>query len=362
MSNSNVYNLDDIITHTETNKSIENNHSNKSVQNIKSKLSSIFTSIKNKILNFHNNYPYFIWTILSISVILTCVLVPLSFHYIEYNEYAFSRDKFGKTDTSKVLTQGRYFYPLTFDIIRFPSTYREIRFVGDSAQNIFTKDGYQIKMSISFWYKIPPESLKNIYNKYSLNYENSIINEAKLIIKNFAGSSVTGFNLELEKYINDRRNISKNIASALNIQLYDEFGIDVPIKYIQLMYIGIPDTLINQYSRTVEQIQKNQLEQNKQALEQIKAETQTIVTNIKVQTNYILNSAKIDSDRIIANSKAFADLIVSSQRGKGLKIIMDKLNITTQEETNRLVRIMSLADNKQNKIFYNMDNKIIVNS
>ena len=299
---------------------------------------------------------------LGLAILLVCIMVPLSFHYIQYNEYAFVRDKFGKTDTGKVITQGRHFYTLKYDVIRFPSTYTEVRFVDNDAQSVFTKEGYQILISISFWYKIPPESLEYIYQKYSMNYKNSIVNEAKLIIKNLAGTVNTGLNVEVERYITDRYNISQIIASVLSKQLYDEFGIDVPTKYVKLMYVGIPDSLLNQYSRTVEQTQRNQLEQNKQALELIKAETQTIVTNTKVQTDFILNSAKIDADRIVSNSKAFANNIITSQRGKGLKIIMDRLNITSQDDINRMIRIMSLTENQNNKIFYNMDNKVIVNS
>ncbi len=298
---------------------------------------------------------------LGIAILMVCIMVPLSFHYIQYNEYAFVRNKFGKTDTGEVITQGRYFYPLTHDVIRFPATYTEVRFVGDNAQSIFTKEGYQILLSISFWFKIPPESLAHIYNKYSLNYKNSIINEAKLIIKNLAGTANTGLNVELEKYITDRRNISQTIADYLSRELYNEFGIDVPTEYVKLMFIGIPNTLVSQYSRTVEQVQKNQLEQNKQALEQIKAETQTIVTNIFVQTEFILSSAKIDADRIVMNSKSLANNIVTSSRGKGLKIMMDKLNITSQDDINRFIRIMSLGENNNKRVFYNMDNQVIVN-
>jgi hypothetical protein len=298
---------------------------------------------------------------LGIAILMVCIMVPLSFHYIQYNEYAFVRNKFGKTDTGEVITQGRYFYPLTHDVIRFPATYTEVRFVGDNAQSIFTKEGYQILLSISFWFKIPPESLAHIYNKYSLNYKNSIINEAKLIIKNLAGTANTGLNVELEKYITDRRNISQTIADYLSRELYNEFGIDVPTEYVKLMFIGIPNTLVSQYSRTVEQIQKNQLEQNKQALEQIKAETQTIVTNTKVQTEFILSSAKIDADRIVMNSKSLANNIITSSRGKGLKIMMDKLNITSQDDINRFIRIMSLGENTNKRVFYNMDNQVIVN-
>ncbi len=316
----------------------------------------------NKTKEFILKYKYVLSSILALSVLLVCILVPLSFHYIHYNEYAFTRNKFGKTDTDKVLERGRYFLPLNFDIIRFSSTYNEIRFEGDNGQNIFTKDGYQIKMNLAFWYKIPSKSLKNIYNKYGLNYQNSVINEAKLIIKNFAGTATTGSNIELSKYINDRRNISKSIAEALNKELYSEFGIDVPVKYVQMMYVQIPDTLVTQYTKTVEQVQKNQLEQNKQTLEQIKAETQTLVTNIKVQSDFVLNSAKIDAEKIVLNTKAFANSIVTSQRGKGLRFLMSTLNITTQDEINKMIRIMSIGDNTNNKIFYNIDNNIIINN
>ncbi len=291
---------------------------------------------------------------------MVCVMVPFSFHYIQYNEYAFVRNKFGKTNTGNVITQGRYFYPLTYDVIRFPATYTEVQFFGNDAQSVFTKEGYQIQLSISFWFKIPPESLAHIYNKYSMNYKNSIINEAKLIIKNLAGTANTGLNVELEQYITDRRNISNIIADVLSKELYNEFKIDVPTKYVTLLFIRIPDTLINQYSRTVEQIQKNQLEQNKQALEQIKAETQTFVTNTKVQTDFILNSAKIEAERIVMNSKAFANNIVTSSRGKGLKIMMDNLNITSPDNITRMIRIMSLSESQHNKVFYNMDNKVII--
>jgi len=357
------YNLDEVVSHNAKNANMVD----------RNKPTITTTSLSDRPVITNTPKPYFSdnckfitkhivgWG-LGLATLMVCIMVPLSFHYIQYNEYAFVRDKFGKTDTGEVITQGRYFYTLKYDVIRFPSTYTEVRFVGNDAQSVFTKEGYQILLSISFWYKIPPESLGNIYRKYSLNYKNSILNEAKLIIKNLAGTANTGLNVEVERYITDRYNISQIIADVLSKQLYDEFGIDVPTKYVKLMYVSIPDSLLSQYSRTVEQIQRNQLEQNKQALELIKAETQTIVTNTKVQTDFILNSAKIDADRIVSNSKAFANNIITSQRGKGLKIIMDRLNITSQDDINRMIRIMSLTENQNNKIFYNMDNKVIVNS
>jgi hypothetical protein len=305
-----------------------------------------------------------IWlTVFSLSILLFCIMLPLSFVYIEYNEMAFNRNKFGTVDTSVVMTQGQHYLPLTHELVKFPTTFNKIAFLKSHGTDlsIFTQDGYQITIEIQFYYRLLPSNLKRVYDVYSMNYETGVINLAKLAIRELSGSADSGVYLPLQSYINNRTYIQHRYSSEVKERMKNELSIDAPTEYFKIVELGIPEDMINRYQRTVIQLQDNEVRENTQQVSLIQAETDRLVSVVDAKTNNLLQSAHIQSNFIKSNANITAQNIVNNAHIFGFKYMCDSLNITNSTDIIRLNKILNLMENPASKIFYNMPNTIIVN-
>jgi hypothetical protein len=278
--------------------------------------------------------------------------LPFSFWYIPYNSYAFDRNKFGIVDTSEVLIQGRYFRSLTHEPVFLPATYQLVEFLAahGTELTIFTFDGYQIALDIRFYYRLPKDGLASLYSKYSMNYQNAIISQAKLVIKDLAGTSssskdaIISGSISLQQYIIDRKNIQYNFALATSKRLYDTIGIEVPVKYFQLLTIHIPQNMVTQYLNTVVQKQDNLIQENQQIVAQIMAETDTMVSRINALTNYTVEYAKTRANQLVVQSQSVSNNIVISKRSEAIENIFDTLDIKDKASRQKFLKYSAILE------------------
>lgn len=295
---------------------------------------------------------------LFLATILICILIPISFWYINYDEYAFDKNNYGIVNTNKIYYQGRYFKLITHEPLIFSSTYQKMDFTGENDITIFTYDGYQISLNIVFWYRIPAENLSTIYKTYSMNYKLAVVNSAKLIIKNLAGSSgPDGLNIPLQSYVTSRTYIQNQFAQYVQINL-NLLGFDAPVKMFQLLDITIPSLMITQYLNTVLQYQDNIIQQNQQEVTKITATTTTLVSEINAKINLTLSNAVIKSNQIIINAKSEANKITQSMRSNTISTLFNNLNITDPNLKQRYIMILATMDNPNYKIIYSSNSQI----
>jgi hypothetical protein len=318
----------------------------------------------NDINNNKNNWCItFTWLFsINLTIFLLIVLLPLSFVYIEYNEMAFDRNKFGTVDTSYVLTQGRHYLPLTHELVKFPTTFNKIAFLksNNNALSIFTQDGYQISIEVQFYYRLLTNNLKLIYDTYSMNYELGVINLAKLIIRELSGSANSGVYLPLHSYINNRTYIQNKYASEVHRRMELELAIDVPIEYFKIIELDIPNDMVARYERSVIQIQDNEVKENTQVLLATEAETDKLISIIDANTTNLLRSTDIISKSIDSNANISSDNIINNANIFGFKYLCDMLNISNSSTIIKLSTSLNLLENPASKLFFNMNNNIIV--
>lgn len=300
-----------------------------------------------------------IFAMLFIGILLVCILVPLSFQYVRYNEYAFVRNKYGTVDTENVLTQGRYFRTLNYDVVKFSSTYTATQFTDDrgTSLSVFTDDGFQLDVNIVFFYRLQTSTLASIYGNFTTNYAQSIIGQATTRIKNTA----VQLHLPLSSYITNRTDIQFKLATAVKNDLETNFGVEVPIKYFSLMHINIPQALIDQNLRTVVQIQDNIIQQNRQNIVQVTAETETLVSRILASTNFVIVSSQIESNAIVSNSQSTATKILLSARSIGINQTFATLGFTNKADQERIIRLWSIMDAQNPKLIYGLQGQTLVN-
>lgn len=293
------------------------------------------------------------------TIILVCTLVPLSFNYVRYDQYAFKKNVYGSVDTTQIYQQGRYFFPIVYTMVKFPSTYQMVTLTGLS---VFTQDGFQVNVNVKFMYLLPPDNLADIYEKYSINYLSAISSIAKLTIKSLAGSVVNGSSFVLSDYVLKRGYLEGLFSQALSNALLNQIGVVMPASSFKLMFVDVPQAMINQYLQTVMQGQTNILQQQNQQVAAVISETNTMVSQTTAQVNFTLVSATIQADQLTSNTQSDANNIMISARGIGLRDMFTMLNITSQDDKTGMIEILAYLGAIEPAVYKGFSGQLIVNN
>ncbi len=289
---------------------------------------------------------------LIIGIILVCIIVPLSFHYVRYDQYAFNRNIYGSTDTTHLITQGRYFYPITHDLVTFPSTYQMVSFLNSqgTSLSVFSNEGLQFNIDVIFFYRLPSDTLGQIYNTYSTAYDSQVSNIAKAVLKNQAVS------FTLDDYANNHQYIQSQFASSLSQTLTTQLKVYTPIYNVLLLNIYYPGSVINQNLQSAIEFQNNQVQQFQQAVDLIDIETSRLLSLIWANSNITINFANTSANAIVSNAVSVSSAIVTSARALGIQNTLNALNITDPSLRDQFFQITSILDNANSpKVLFNIN-------
>jgi SPFH domain / Band 7 family len=285
-----------------------------------------------------------------ITVLIVCVTVPLSYHYIRFDQYALLQNVYGTVRLSKVYGQGTYFYPLNFGMVTFPSTYQ---FVEINAA-VFTNDGVQVVLDIVFYFRLPKERVGDIYNQFSTNYNTLVYSNAKTVIKNTAAP------LTIDMYIKNISYVEMLFANSVMKVCTESLFVDVPLDLFRLQYITIPDSILQLSLHSAFASQNNELLTLLQQVSVLQAETRRLVAVIEAQTNQTINFAANTASQIVAYSQSFAEQVQIKARGDGIYIMLNALGLqcnTTQKL--EIINALALIDNSGNTSLISPQNSVL---
>ena len=156
------------------------------------------------------------------------ILLPMTFHNLEYHEMAFfKRRSTGTINRSRVYTSGRYAIGPDGTFVKFPASLQTVDFKGLS---VWTKTeskaegaqqgaaGTAVNLDISFQYRLRPNQLSQLYSAVALTYRPFIENLATTTIKNIS----TLFTAE--EWTKDRRTIQNALLEGLDNSLNSAFA------------------------------------------------------------------------------------------------------------------------------------------
>lgn len=287
-----------------------------------------------------HNYGIGAFIIIAIVVITT---ITKSFWYVSYNEYALRKNSYNGVDITKTYEEGRYFLTLDNSLVYFPSTLQEVSF----QSSIFAENGLEFDLDITFYYKLPKNKVGKIYNKYSTNYHSRITNNAKQVTKNIASTFPVDYFLQNKSYI------EKTIANELELDLSNTIGVIVPKTFFKIIKISFPETLISKSLDTAIALQNNEIEQHKQEVDIIKADTSKLKAIIDAETSRTIEYANNEASLLVANGKSQAIQILIKARSDGINKVCNFVNITDSEEKKRLITIFAVMDNQHNVTMFN---------
>jgi len=294
-----------------------------------------------------------IYTVFIIFVIVVSCTVSLSFWYINYSQYALEKNTYTGVRLADTKEEGRYFLPLTEQMVVFPATFNEVSFVSES----FADNGLEFNIHISFFYKLPKNNIGKIYDQFSTNYHTRVVSNSKRLVKNEAAQFPVDYYLENRSYIED------TIATALEIDLMDTVYVDAPAFYFKITRIEFPASLIATSLNTAKSLQQNEVEEYLQDIDVINADTNALKAAIDANAVQTIEFANNEAVRILTTSKAQADRILLITRSNGLEHVCFNLKITTPSLKMKLVEAFAIKDNTHDpKILNDLGSGVLVGS
>lgn len=285
------------------------------------------------------------------TVLLTFIIViSISFSYIEYNEYAFKRQKSAnKVNTNKVYKNGRYVFGPDYDMITFPRDYQRVD-LNDLA--VSDSEGKSFLMDVSFYYLVKKDKLKELYSKFGTSFDSTVKSKAQSTIKNTAPL------YSIEEYLT----IRPDITTVLNTNITEELEIiwiELETSKLQLKRIELETTTIDKYLDDAIITQTEAQEIYIGEATAIRAETTRQVEEINTNSTVLTAEASAEAERIVAVAEAEADLKTSTARGEGIADIIANLSMTTATTRKTFIKLMAILDNSNLKII-DMDNSVII--
>lgn len=278
----------------------------------------------------------------------TCVLVFIIWIYIlistqpiDYYEVAFKKDTITNVvDTETVYESGRHFWGFFTSAIKFPRLYQKINLnelsVSDKKEKTFLLD-------ITFFYRLPIDSLKYLYEQFGINYLNTIESIATSIVKNMAP------NYDLEDYLKIRDTISSEINKNLTRQL-ETIWVEVEQYKFTLNAIKLEQATIDKYLTIAVQLQTNARQEYEQDAQVIRQNTTKFVEEINGEILKVQRNANAETTKIVNIANSESREIIESARNLGISETMNDLGINDIETRKKFIQYMALLENPTIKL------------
>lgn len=289
-----------------------------------------------------------IMSFLLIGAIVFCACVAESFHYVSYDEYGLLQDVYGSVRLSRVYGEGRYFYPLNYDMLKFPSSYLKVDF--DAV--VFSENGLEFSVEIDFYYKLPKENLGRIYDSFSSNYHDRVVSNAQTTIKNVAAP------LRIEDYLSNRTYVQSLFANAVHDVLLTNVLVEAPVNLFRIGEVDLPSSVISRSLESAIAIQRNEILARTQNVVVIRAETSKLVAEVDARKNQVLNFAVNTADLMVEDSRSYARQVDIRARGLGISSMLQLLNFTTKNHTMAIVNRLAQLDNAANTKYVTTSSRV----
>eukprot|EP01006_Ploeotia_vitrea_P056886 TRINITY_DN68134_c4_g9_i1.p1 TRINITY_DN68134_c4_g9~~TRINITY_DN68134_c4_g9_i1.p1 ORF type:complete len:310 (+),score=16.06 TRINITY_DN68134_c4_g9_i1:82-1011(+) len=291
--------------------------------------------------------------VLCIGILLMVILIPISFHYVERNRWAFKKNSItNDVDTSKVYSNGRYFWGIGRTSVTFPSTFQHVEFTGKRGLSVFTEAGLELLIDMSFQYRLQPDTLAQLFQTYGLTYASQIENIARAALRNEAPR------FDIDQYITDRSTVVKALHLGLQVALA-EIWVDVPESKFQLRRVVLPEQVRDKFLNTFVQKEINKEKGQKQRADLIRKETEKMEQVIRGNITIITNRADATATRMVEEERATSAARLDIAKARVVKDAMDTLEITDSKDKALFLEYIALMDGKNPKFMVGVDGAII---
>lgn len=296
--------------------------------------------------------------LLFIGVLLTLILVPLSYSYIPRNEMGFKKTQAtNEIDQTVVYRNGRYFWGVGKTAVTFPSNFQKVSLTGSQKLSVFTDSGQVLYFGCVFFYRLLPSRLKDLYGNFSTNYEQRVIAVARSSLRNAAA------NLTMAAYIEGRASTINFLYNAMSQALLTTAFVQVPSSHFAMLFVEFPSIVVTQRTNLFINNQQQITNNYSYTASQIRLATTTTVTQLNNNAALVKQQAQANASRLVTEATSRAFQRAQVQTGASLKLMIDSLNLTSNRTAaTELIKLNTLLDSSSSlTLLNNLGGSVLIN-
>mmetsp|Transcript_1947 Transcript_1947/g.4910 ORF Transcript_1947/g.4910 Transcript_1947/m.4910 type:complete len:375 (-) Transcript_1947:273-1397(-) len=299
----------------------------------------------------------------AVVLLLLIILLPLSFHNVEYHEVAFfKRRSTGTIDRDTVYTAGRHCIGPDGSFVKFPASEQTVDF---RSMSVWTKTerlsdtnqgaaGTAISLDITFQYRLRPDELSDLYKAVALQYEPFVRNLATTAIKNVSTSFTA------DEWVKQRRTIQDALQRGVDTALE---AAHADCDTLQLRRIDFPPSFVERMLAAAVQIQTNQAEESLQqsaiirsttelGVKRIENDAQVVSETADAQANLVKIEARqrVQTEENMAERYAQQATLIRSRTAKEVADVSNQATLVLRRAEAQAARLRALADNEATEV------------
>lgn len=270
------------------------------------------------------------------------ILFLCSFDTLEYQEMGLNYSWISETIEEKAYGSGRYYLGLGNHFIKFPKMVKSIFFLDDlttetqgpSLQSR-TKDGLNVRLEVSFQYRIKFNEVYKMYTTLGPHYEQTFI---RMAIEQLT-TSATMHNAHF--FFSNRTTISTEMHKMLDGHFQQHGFAEIP--FFQLRTVHLPTEFEDAIKETQVKQQEIQIAQLEQKTQRVTFQTRVLQAEQHVKV--VQNQAAAEAASIMAQNDAYCKQyrITQTLQSQALKELMSASGWTAKQLLEYL-RIRAVRD------------------
>eukprot|EP00931_Biecheleriopsis_adriatica_P088891 TRINITY_DN63118_c0_g1_i1.p2 TRINITY_DN63118_c0_g1~~TRINITY_DN63118_c0_g1_i1.p2 ORF type:complete len:297 (+),score=70.11 TRINITY_DN63118_c0_g1_i1:70-960(+) len=230
------------------------------------------------------------------------ILFFASFQTLEYQEYGLNYSWISETVEQKPYTGGRYYLGIGNHFIKFPRMVKSVLFSDDYADKkegpalqSRTKDGLNVRLEVSFQYRLIFDKVYDLYFTLGADYEPIFL---RMAIEQL---SIAATEHNAHFFFTNRSMIGAEMHDKLNNHFQAHAFAEVP--FFQLRTVHLP----NDFEEALKETQVKQQDIQIASLEQ-KTKTVTFKTRVlqaEQDVHVVVNQGEAEAAAILAANKAY---------------------------------------------------------
>jgi len=289
----------------------------------------------------------FLMGVAAVAALVLGILFLCSFDTLEYQEMGLNYSWISETIEDKAYTAGRYYLGIGNHFIKFPKMVKSVFFLDDLSQETQgpalqsrTKDGLNVRLEVSFQYRIKFTDVYQMYTTLGPSYQDTFI---RMAIEQLA-TAATMHNAHF--FFSNRTTISAEMHKMLDGHFQQHGFAEIP--FFQLRTVHLP----KEFEEAIKETQVKQQEIQIATLEQKtkRVTFQTKVLQAEQQVKVLQNQAAGEAASIMAANEAYCKQyrITQTLQSQALKQLMAASGWTSKQLLEYL-RIRAVRDHPSEK-------------
>lgn len=270
-----------------------------------------------------------------IGLLLTLILVPLSFSYIDRNHLGFKKNSMtNSVDRTEAHGNGQYFWGLGKTSVQFPMTWQRVNFC---CLKVFTDAG-EISLGATFSYRLTKESLPRLYEQFGLSYTERIPQIARAELRNAASNYTTA------DFTERRKEVAEGLYAGLAARLPATAFVEVSRDRFFLLTITIPPSIADKKSQVFINEQMRITQQFDRTAKQTRLVTQARLARLNSNADLIRSNATLFGGTMRSNAKSEGFGRIEQVTGTLLSSMATTLGISVAAAREGLIKFNMLLD------------------